>query len=231
MTATNAIGGADAPTVWSPPAKVVIGAGLAAWAAIAYVIGITGLATAPETQIFRPIGLTAAVPVALFAAAYATSARVRDFVLSQDLRALTMLQHWRVVGFSFLLLYAHGVLPGLFAWAAGVGDVLVGLAAPAVVARLARDPAFARSRRFVTYHALGVLDFAVAVGAATLASGAFPSLVSGPVTAAPMEVWPLNLFPSLIVPVFIILHLSVFLQVRALRRAASAPGAAALRAA
>ena len=214
---------------WTPAAKIVIGAGLAAWAGIAYVIGITGLATAPETQIFRPIGLTAVVPVVIFVAAYATSARVRDFLLSQDLRALTMLQHWRVIGFAFLLLYAHNVLPGLFAWAAGVGDVLVGLAAPLVVARLTRDPAFARSRRFVTYHALGVLDFVVAVGAATLASGAFPSLVAGPVTAAPMEVWPLNLFPSLIVPVFIILHLAVFLQVRALRRAVSVPATATVQ--
>ena len=99
------------------------------------------------------------------------------------------------------------------------------------VARLARDPSFARSARFVTYHALGLLDFAVAVAAASLASGAFPALVSGPVTAAPMEVWPLVLFPSFIVPIFIILHLVVFLQVRALRRAADHPTRAAWQAA
>ena len=169
MSSTNATRG------WSPSTKILAAAGLAAWALLAYLIGITGLATAPETQVFRPIGLTAIVPVAIFVAAYATSARVRSFVLAQDLRVLTMLQHWRVVGFGFLLLYAHGVLPGLFAWPAGVGDVLVGLAAPVVVARLARDPAFARTWRFVAYHALGVLDFVVAVVTAALASGAFPS--------------------------------------------------------
>ena len=36
-----------------------------------------------------------------------------------------------------------------------------------------------------------------------------------------MEVWPLSLFPSFIVPLFVILHLTVLFQVRALRRAAA----------
>ena len=46
-----------------------------------------------------------------------------------------------------------------------------------------------------------------------------------------MEVWPLNLFPSLIVPFFIILHLSVFLKVRATTRAARDEPIATLQAA
>ena len=126
--------------------------------------------------------------------------------------------NWRVLGFAFLMLYAHDVLPGLFAFPAGVGDVLVGLAAPVLVARLANDPTFAESRQFATYHALGLLDFIVAVSATSLASGAFPSLVAGPVTSGPMEVWPLNLFPSFIVPILAIAHLAVFLKLAALRR-------------
>ena len=214
---------------WSLSAKAVAAALLAVWAGLAYLVGITELVAVPATQGFRPIALTAVVPVAVFLAAYGLSARFRGFVLSQDIAALTGLQHWRVVGFAFLLLYAYGVLPGLFAWAAGLGDVLVGLAAPLAVARLARDPAFAHSRRFLAFHALGLLDFAVAVAAATLASGAFPSLVAGPVTSAPMEVWPLNLFPSFLVPIFIILHLVVFLKLRALRRATHGQTGAALQ--
>ncbi len=219
------------PTRWSASAKATTVTVLALWAGFAYLVGSTGFVTAPDTQAFRPVVLTAVVPVAIFAVAYGLSARLRRFVHALDIQALTSLQHWRVIGFAFLLLYAFDVLPALFAWAAGVGDVLIGLAAPRVVARLARDPLFARSRRFVTYHALGLLDFAVAVATASLASGAFPSLVSGPVTSAPMEVWPLILFPSFIVPIFIILHLVVFLQMRALRRTADHPTRAAWQAA
>ncbi len=219
------------PKRWSASTKAGTVALLAVWAGLAYLVGSTGFVTAPETQAFRPVVLSAIVPVAIFVVAYAVSARLRGFVHALDIQTLTALQHWRVVGFAFLLLYAFDVLPALFAWAAGVGDVLIGLAAPRVVARLARDPLFARSWRFVTYHALGLLDFAVAIATASLASGAFPSLVSGPVTSAPMEVWPLILFPSFIVPIFIILHLVVFLQVRALRRAAGQPTRAAWQAA
>jgi hypothetical protein len=214
-------------TRWSGAAKAATVALLAVWAGFAYLVGSSGFVTAPETQAFRPVVLTAIVPVAIFALAYGLSARLRGLVHALDIHTLTGLQHWRVVGFAFLLLYAFDVLPALFAFAAGVGDVLIGLAAPGVVARLARDPSFARSRRFAAYHALGLLDFAVAVATASLASGAFPALVSGPVTSAPMEVWPLVLFPSLIVPIFIILHLVVFLQVRALRRANDIPSAVA----
>ena len=180
---------------------------------------------------FRPIALTVIVPVTLFFTAYGLSSRLRNFILAQDLRTLTMLQLWRVLGFTFLMLYAHDTLPALFAWPAGFGDILIGFTAPFIVARLARDPAFATSRRFFTFHALGLLDFAVAVVVATLASGAFPSVLSGPLTSAPMEVWPLILFPSFAVPLFIIAHVVVFLKVRALRREASDGVEGALQAA
>ncbi len=41
------------------------------------------------------------------------------FVLSADLRLLTAIQAWRAGGPGFLALYAHGLLPGLFAVPAG----------------------------------------------------------------------------------------------------------------
>ncbi len=207
---------------WTPLAKITVGALLAAWLIVAYAAGSSGILTAPAPQAFRPVLLSAVVPVALFLLIYAASPGLRAFVLAQSFRGLTQLQHWRVIGFGFLLLYAHDVLPGLFAWGAGLGDVLVGLTAPLVVLALERDPGFLRSGRFAAYHVLGLLDFALAVGVASLTSGAFPAILSGSLTSAPMEVWPLSIFPSFIVPIFIILHLSVFLKLQALRRPVSA---------
>ena len=86
---------------------------------------------------------------------------------------------------------------------------------------MVRRAEFARSRAFVTFHLLGILDFIVAGGSATLASGAFPALHMGPLTSAPMEYWPLSLFPSFIVPLFLFIHLAVLFQVRELRRQAA----------
>jgi len=78
-----------------------------------------------------PLALLVAVvaPLLLFALVYRTSRSFRDFVLNIDLRLLIAMQSWRVIGGMFLALYAFGLLPGLFAYPAGIGDVAVGLAA------------------------------------------------------------------------------------------------------
>ncbi|NKB49655.1 MAG: hypothetical protein GKS02_09900 [Alphaproteobacteria bacterium] len=215
---------------WTSSTKLITAGLVAALAIIAYFTGISGLVSADPSQVFRPVGIAVIVPVALFFTAYRYSSRLRNFVLAQDLRTLTMLHHWRVLGFTFLILYAHDIFPAAFAWPAGFGDILVGFTAPFVVSRLARDPAFATSWRFIAYHALGLFDFVVAVMAATLTSGAFPGLFASPLTSGAMEVWPLNLFPSFFVPLFIITHIIVFLKVRELRREARAGADTALQA-
>ena len=211
----------ETDAAFSFSAKLALAVVLAVWFALAAAAGATGiLSTGPDT-LARPVLVSVVVPIAVFLALYVGSRRFRSFILTRDIRVATMLQLWRVIGFAFLPLYAYGVLPGLFAWPAGLGDVAIGLSAPFVVLALTRDPAFAHSRRFVGWHLLGLLDFVVAAGTATLASGAVPGLIAGSVTSAAMEVWPLSLFPSFIVPLFVFLHLTVLFQARALRRAAA----------
>ncbi len=196
---------------------------LLVWFGAAAVIGSQQLLVNESQTFMAPIAMTAVIPVVAFLLLYALSSRFRRFVLALDIRTLTMLQHWRVIGFAFLPLGFFAVLPGWFTWSAGLGDVAIGLAAPFVVARIGRDADAAASSELVRYHLLGLLDFAVAIGTAGLASGAFPSVIANGVTSAPLDVWPLNLFPSFIVPAFIILHLSVLLKLRHLRRTARQP--------
>ena len=204
--------------VWTRSWTTAVGAVLFVFLAAAIVIGNGGYLTNPAASLIVPIGVTVGVPVALFLATFAAPARFRGFVLAQDLRILTMMHLWRVVGFTFLLLYAFDTLPAVFAIPAGVGDVAIGVAAIFIVARMERDPGFVRAKGFARFHLLGLLNFAVAVGTSGLAAGAIPGLIPGGVTSAAMDVWPLNIFPSFIVPLFIILHLTVLLKVRALRR-------------
>ena len=188
----------------------------------AYVIGSEQLLTNDRHSLLPPIGMTAVIPVLAFLAAYAVSPRFRGFVLAQDIRILTMMQHWRVIGFAFLPLYTYGVVPRLFAWPAGLGDVAIGLAALVIIARVDRDPEYVTSAGLVRFHLLGLLDFVVAIATAGLSAGSYVGLTSHGVTSAAMDVWPLNVFPSLIVPGFIILHLTVLLKVRELRKAGMA---------
>ncbi len=205
----------------TPAARTWLAAVLAAAFAIAAAVGATGLLATDPDQALRPVLLGIAVPLAAFAAAYAVLPRLRNWFGSLDLRMLTLFQSWRVIGFAFLPLYAYGVLPGLFAWPAGLGDVAIGLAAPFVAARLARDPSFAASRGYLWFHLLGLLDFVAAVGTAMLASGAIPAIHAGSPSSAPMEVWPLFLIPGFGVPLFILLHLAALRQVLRLRSGAT----------
>ena len=219
----------DQTAVWGPTQKVVLAALLLVQFVFAYVLGTGHWLTNDGQSIIPPIAYTAFLPVALFVGGYLCSTRFRDFVLALDIRTLTMMQHWRVIGLGFLVLYAFNVLPGFFAWPAGVGDVAVGLATILVIARMDRDAGYVTTPNFTWFHYAGLADFAVAVVTAGLAAGALPGLIPEGVTTAPMDVWPLNVFPSFLVPTFIILHLTVLLKVRELRRAAAGQGNTSLQ--
>jgi hypothetical protein len=116
-----------------------------------------------------------------------------------------------------LSLYVHGILPGLFAFPAGLGDMAVGFAAPWIVIGLIRNPSFATSRRHVLWNIMGMVDLVVAVSLGTLCSGFFPG-ITGTITTGPMSQLPLVLIPAYFVPIFIMLHFSALAQVRQLSR-------------
>jgi len=204
--------------VWRGAHKAGLAILLLVQFAAAYVIGTGHLLTNDQSGVFAPIAITAFIPVALFLATYALSTRFRRFVLAQDLRTLTMMQHWRVIGFVFLPLYAFGVLPGLFAWPGGAGDVAVGLAAPfALFAQLRKSPGW--QRKVFWLNIGGLADFAVAVVSGLSVSPTALGLLAGDVTTGIVLQLPLALIPIYAVPVFMIAHAISLLQLRRLSAA------------
>ena len=118
--------------------KPFIASILAIWFALVFLLGANGaFVRPPETPPF-PILLGAMVPLVLFVAAYLGWGAFRALILAADLRLLTAIQAWRAGGLGFLALHAHGVLPGLFAWPAGLGDIAIGVTAPWVTLALIR---------------------------------------------------------------------------------------------
>src|ERR1700744_1696761 len=105
-----------------------------AWLAVVLISAARGAFVAAPGK--PPLGLLTGLlaPLTLFLVGYWTSEAFRDFVLSVDLRLVVAIQSWRWAGFGFLTLYAYRVLPGLFAWPAGVGDAAIGITAPFVLA-------------------------------------------------------------------------------------------------
>ena len=108
----------------------------------------------------------------------------------------------------FLLGYAQNELPASFAIPAGIGDVLVGLAAP-FVAVLSAPSTRAGRRIIIGWCVVGLADLVVAVTMGVLnAPGKF-GLLAGEVTTAPLLELPLSLIPTFFVPLSILLHLIV----------------------
>src|SRR3954465_5714349 len=112
----------------------------AVWFAVVFVLGARGaFVAAPQAPpLALLIGLVA--PLSLFLLGYRMIPAVRDFVLSADLRVIVGIQAWRWAGFEFLGFYVYKVLPGIFAWPAGLGDMAIGVTAPLVLAALLRRP-------------------------------------------------------------------------------------------
>ena len=134
-----------------------------AWLALIFVLGARSSFVAPRgaPPLALLIGLLA--PLGLFLLGYRTIPPLREFVLSADLRIIVGIQAWRWAGFGFLTLYTYGVLPGIFAWPAGLGDMAIGVTAPLVLAALLRRPGFAAGKSFVAWNLSGILDPTVAV--------------------------------------------------------------------
>jgi hypothetical protein len=153
------------------------------------------------------VAFAAGTPIVVFSLWFAASQNFRRFALSLDPKILTSAQSWRIIGFTFLLLEAHRVLPAVFALPAGYGDMFIGVTASYVAWKLA-DPA--HRNYFILWQLLGILDLVIAVSVGTTAAFIDPQ---GP-PMLPMTVLPLSLIPTFLVPLFMILHVICIAQAR-----------------
>src|SRR5580765_6639127 len=100
---------------------------LVLWFAASFLVSAKGFLQ--SDPLAPPLGLLAAVvlPIALFFVWFNVSSGFREFALNLDLKALTVVQSWRILGFGFLALYTYGILPASFALPAGLGDMAIGI--------------------------------------------------------------------------------------------------------
>jgi hypothetical protein len=209
--------GATEPDDRNSGVKSVVAIALALWLGLVLFLGAEGAFVGPPHSPPLQIFFGLAIPLALFFAAYSGWSAFRAFVLNVDLRLASAIQAWRLGGLGFLALYAHGILPGLFAFPAGLGDMAIAVNAPWIVLGLLRRPSFATSRRYTMWNIFGIVDLVVAVSMGTLCSGFFRG-VTGTVTTGPMAQLPLVLIPAYLVPLFIMLHFTALFQARRLAR-------------
>ncbi|HVH79922.1 MAG TPA: hypothetical protein VM782_11055, partial [Stellaceae bacterium] len=159
-------------------------------------------------------------PVIIGAPILLLSRRIGQVIDAIPASWLVALQLYRVFGSTFLIGWAYGAVPGIFAWPAGVGDTLTGLFAVPVAIALASRTEDTR-RAAVAWNIFGLADFAIALSigyaiAFHLIETGFASATGG--------LYPTVMIPTIGVPSSILLHV---LSLRQLSRRAKAATARA----
>jgi hypothetical protein len=190
---------------------------LTGWFLLVVSLAAVGAFVAPPGTPPIAIAIGVGAPLIAFFAWLRLSPAFRDFVLSLDLRFIAGIQGWRWAGLGFLDLYAHNILPGIFALPAGLGDMAVGFAAPWMILGLVRRHDFAASAAFRRWNVLGIVDLVVAVSLGTLSS-ILSTGAPGEISTAPMATLPLALIPAFLVPLFLMLHTAALMQSRQIIR-------------
>lgn len=198
------------PGLHMPLSYIII---LLAWSASVIALSMNGVFLPIDSMPPPTMPVAILLPPAIFLLAYRMMPSVRAWVASLDLAAVTALQSWRVVGGIFMMLWFYDLLPALFAWPAGIGDILVGLAAPWVTAAVIhKSPGWRRkSMALIT---AGMLDFILAIVSGILTVAGAPLALEGEIGSDLVNSYPLVLIPALIVPIFIILHLIAWIKIR-----------------
>lgn len=191
----------------------------AVWAVLG--LWAAGIATLARNDALRadpgalplPVAVAVMVPPLIYLAAYRALPGLRAWVQGLDMVWVIGVQCFRVIGVTFLFLWALGHLPTIFAMVAGLGDVAVGLSALGVtLATLRRTDGWQAKASLLTL--MGLLDFVAAFATATLTAQGFPLQFAGEPLPVLMQKWPLAMIPGFLVPTFIILHLMAWQKLR-----------------
>ena len=196
---------------------LAVGIAVTVWLLLVLSFGAAGAFVGPPGTPPLPIAIGVTTPLVLFFASLRLWPSFREFVLSLDLRLIAGMQAWRWAGLDFLSLYAHKLLPAVFALPAGLGDMAIGVTAPWIILALIRQPGFAASGTFIRWNVLGILDLIIAVSIGSV-SAFFATGAPGEISTAPMATLPLLLIPAFLVPLFLMLHTAALMQSRQLIR-------------
>jgi hypothetical protein len=205
-------------TGFSASKRVMLWLGVAVpltlWLAVIWNLAVGG-AFQPIPGVVRPW-----LPIAIFAPVIIgllvvwRSKSIAAFLDATPSSWLIALQVYRIFGGIFIVNWAIGAAPGLFAWPAGIGDMLTGIMALPVALALASGTASSR-RAAIAWNIFGLLDFAVAVTLGILSSPGPLQLFGFEIPVSLTGTYPTVMTPAFTVPSSILLHA---LSIRQLRR-------------
>jgi hypothetical protein len=153
------------------------------------------------------------IPLMIAAAGLWLSGAIASLVSAIPLRWLVAAQVYRIGGGIFLGLWADGRLPWQFALPAGIGDVMTGVLAVFLAARLSRNTAGARSAVYA-WCLFGIADLVVAITKGAMTSPGRPHLLAFEAPNLLITSYPLVMVPTFAVPLALMLHGVVLWRLR-----------------
>ena len=198
--------------------KLALAAAAALWGVIVATIAGSGLGVSGAVGPI-PIPVVAfAVFFALLFGAWGARRQFRDALLSVPLPVLVALNAGRLAGMLMAISSAQGRISAPFGPAAGWGDALTGaLAIP--VAVIAATSSKKRGWVFA-WNLLGAADLvdAVTLGALSAPGTPFRVFTEGPGTAA-MGALPWIIIPTMLVPLYLLVHFTIAARIISENRA------------
>lgn len=199
----------------------IVGGAFGGWLLLVAALGGAGILRVADGGALPLIAPAVAIPISA-GILLSRSQRVVDAMTAIPQTWLLAAQAPRVLGVTFLVLYAQGKLPGHFALSAGIGDILVGLAALPVAWYFARRSPGA-SGVAVGFNLVGLADLVLAIGTGFLsAPGPVRLFVTDPSTEL-MTVLPMVLVPAFLVPSLVFVHVLSLRKLLSARTAGAGP--------
>jgi hypothetical protein len=200
----------------SRSAKLVLSAILGMWIGLCAAAAAAGIIA--SSRPFPLIGIFIALPLA--AAAIATAwPTARKAMLSVPMQVLIGLNVGRVLAVFFLLLAAEERLAGPFPFFAAGGDIITAVMALPIM-RLAATPSGPHASAIAAWNLFGTADLVLAIAlGVTSAEGSPLQLFHAAPGSEAMQHLPWSFVPTVLVPLWLILHAVIWAQIRQLRQA------------
>jgi hypothetical protein len=183
-------------------------AGTLVWTTLIVAVAATGHFT-PGTPgiVIQPPAIFAVASVTILIA-WVFSSQFRRAMLSIPLQALVGLNVLRILGVFFVLKYFAHELAAPFGPVAGLGDTITGLVAIPLAISIARG-SFSKSS-VAWWNAFGALDLSTALTLGALSQDGVPFRVFfGEPGLTAMTQLPSVIVPTILVPIYLLVHLTV----------------------
>jgi hypothetical protein len=182
---------------------------LTAWFLIVVTLGATEALQAEHGSGVPGLGAAVMLPIVALCFAFFVVPTTREAISAIPLPILIAVNMVRLLGFSFLLLYAAHRLPGPFAPVAGWGDIFVGATAGPIAWIAMRNGARAKNWVLV-WNLIGFVDLIAAVGLGATSTPGPLRLLMEPPGSGIMTTLPWIIIPCFLVPSFEAIHVAIF---------------------